>query len=95
MFCESLAEFVKKNKTIKKLDISCNMIDDSNAATLKTALRDNKVITEIDVRQNQLSDETEEEINDIIIRNHLESKNLKYKNLSEYAMGAPAAKKAQ
>jgi hypothetical protein len=50
MFCESLAEFVKKNKTIKKLDISCNMIDDSNAATLKTALRDNKVITEIDVR---------------------------------------------
>ena len=52
MFCESLAEFLKLNTSIKCLDISCNFIDDSNAATLKDSLRGNPNIIAIDVRSN-------------------------------------------
>ena len=52
MFCESLAEFLKLNRSIKILDISCNFIDDSNAATLKDSLEGNSNIIEIDVRNN-------------------------------------------
>ena len=55
MFCESLAEFLKLNKTIRRLDISCNFIDDSNASTLKDSLESNTNVIEIDVRNNQLS----------------------------------------
>lgn len=87
MFCESLAEFLKKNKSIRRLDISCNLIDDGNAATLKTSLRDNESIIDIDVRNNQLSEETEEEINEIITRNYLASKSIPYKKLGDYGMG--------
>lgn len=71
MFCESLAEFLKLNQTIRRLDISCNFIDDSNASTLKDSLESNKNIVEIDVRSNQLSQEIEEEINEIVTRNML------------------------
>jgi Ran GTPase-activating protein (RanGAP) involved in mRNA processing and transport len=73
MFCESLAEFLKLNVSIKILDISCNFIDDSNAATLKDSLEGNPNIVEIDVRNNQLSDETVEEIDEIITKNYLAS----------------------
>ena len=52
MFCESLAEFLKLNRSIKSLDISCNFIDDSNAATLKDSLEGNPNIIQIDVRNN-------------------------------------------
>lgn len=52
MFCESLSEFLKLNRTIKKLDISCNFIDDSNASTLKDSLESNTNIIEVDVRNN-------------------------------------------
>ena len=52
MFCESLAEFLKLNKHIKIIDISCNFIDDSNASTLKDSLESNSNIIEIDVRNN-------------------------------------------
>ena len=52
MFCEALAEFLKLNKTIKKLDISCNFIDDSNASTLKDSLESNTNIIDVDVRNN-------------------------------------------
>ena len=41
MFCESLAEFIKLNRTIRRIDISCNFIDDSNASTLKDSLESN------------------------------------------------------
>ena len=41
MFCESLAEFLKMNQSIRKLDISCNFIEESNAATLKDSLEGN------------------------------------------------------
>ena len=93
MFCESLAEFLKLNKSIKILDISCNFIDDSNAATLKDSLEGNENIIEIDVRNNQLTEDTEEEINEIITKNYLASKNIPYKKLGEYAAGtAPGAK---
>ena len=85
MFCESLAEFLKLNRSIKILDISCNFIDDSNAATLKASLEGNPNIIELDVRNNQLSDETEEETNEIITKNYLASKNIPFKKLGEYA----------
>ena len=76
------------------LDISCNFIDDSNAATLKDSLEGNENIIEIDVRNNQLTEETEEEINEIITKNYLASKNIPYKKLGEYAAGTAAGPKA-
>lgn len=87
MFCESLAEFLNLNRAIRKLDISCNFIDDSNAATLKDSLINNSNIIDIDVRNNQLTEETEEEINEIITKNYLKSKDIPYKKLGEYAGG--------
>ena len=90
MFCESLAEFLNLNRAIRKLDISCNFIDDSNAATLKDSLINNTNIIEIDVRNNQLTEETEEEINEIITKNYLQSKNIPFKKLGEYAGGIKA-----
>lgn len=87
MFCESLAEFLKINDKIRSLDISCNFIDDSNAATLKDSLVGAPKVIEIDVRNNKLSEETEEEINEIITKNLLASKNIPYKKLGEYAGG--------
>ena len=95
MFCESLAEFLKLNKSIKVLDISCNFIDDSNAATLKDSLEGNENIIEIDVRNNQLTEETEEEINEIITKNYLASKNIPYKKLGEYAAGTNTGPKTE
>ena len=41
MFCESLSEYVKLNKHIRKFDISCNFIDDGSASTLKDAIETN------------------------------------------------------
>lgn len=87
MFCESLAEFLKINQSIKSLDISCNFIDDSNAATLKDSLVGAPNITEIDVRNNKLSEETEEEVNEIITKNLLRSKGIPFKKLGDYAGG--------
>lgn len=83
MFCESLAEFLKINRTIRRLDISCNFIDDSNANTLKDSLESNSNIIEIDVRNNQLSEDTEQEINEIVTKNMLMSKNIPFKRLGE------------
>lgn len=83
MFCESLAEFLKINRTIRRIDISCNFIDDSNANTLKDSLESNTNIIEIDVRNNQLSEETEQEINEIITKNMLMAKNIPYKRLTD------------
>ena len=94
MFCESLAEFLKLNESIKILDISCNFIDDSNAATLKDSLEGNPNIIEIDVRNNQLSEETVEEIDEIITKNFLASKNIPFKKLGEYAAGTTAQPEA-
>lgn len=83
MFCESLAEFLKINKSIRRLDISCNFIDDSNANTLKDSLEGNPNVIEIDVRNNQLSEETEIEINEIVTKNLLQSKKIPYKKLGD------------
>jgi hypothetical protein len=83
MFCESLSEFLKLNKTIKRLDISCNFIGDSNASTLKDSLKSNPNIIDIDVRNNQLSDEVEKEINEIITKNLLLSKNIPYQRIPD------------
>lgn len=92
MFCESLAEFLKLNRSIRSLDISCNFIDDSNAATLKDSLEGNPNIIEIDVRNNQLAEETEEEISEIITKNFLASKNIPYKKLGDYTAQPAEAK---
>jgi len=83
MFCESLSEFLKLNRSIKRLDISCNFIDDSNASTLMDALESNPNIVEIDIRNNQLSEETEEDISEIVTKNLLQSKNIPYKKLED------------
>jgi hypothetical protein len=83
MFCESLAEFLKLNKTIRSLDISCNFIDDSNSSTLKDSLENNPNIIDIDVRNNQLSEQTEREINEIITKNLLLSKNIPYQRVPD------------
>lgn len=97
MFCESLAEFIGSQMCmLKSLDISCNKIDDSNAATLKNSLQNKKSIIDLDVRQNELSEEIEEEINEIITQNFLLSKNIPYKKLGEYAAGGgPAQEKVE
>ena len=81
---------------LKSLDISCNKIDDSNAATLKNSLQNKKSIIDLDVRQNELSEEIEEEINERITQNFLLSKNIPYKKLGEYAAGGgPAQEKVE
>lgn len=87
MFCESLAEFLNLNKAIAKIDISCNFIDDSNAATLKDSLESNRNIIDIDVRNNRLSEQTEEDINEIITKNYLNSKNIPFKKLVDLVGG--------
>ena len=83
MFCESLAEFLKLNRTISRLDISCNFIDDSNASTLKDSLESNTNIIEVDVRNNQLSEPIEREINEIVTRNLLLSKKIPYQRVPD------------
>ena len=83
MFCESLSEFLKLNRTIRKLDISCNFIEDSNASTLKDSLESNTNIIEVDVRNNQLSPPVEREINEIVTKNLLLSKNIPYQKVPD------------
>jgi hypothetical protein len=83
MFCESLSEFLKLNRTIKSLDISCNFIEDSNASTLKDSLESNTNIIEVDVRNNQLSAPVEREINEIVTKNLLLSKNIPYQKVPD------------
>lgn len=74
---------MKLNRSIRRVDISCNFIDDSNASTLKDSLESNPNIIELDVRNNQLSEEIEEEINEIVTKNALTSKSIPYKKLTE------------
>ena len=83
MFCESLSEYLKMNQAIRRIDISCNFIDDSNASTLKDSLESNENIIYIDIRNNQFSEETEQEINEIVTKNMLKSKNIPYKRLGD------------
>ena len=45
-------------------------------------------IIEIDVRNNKLSEETEEEVNEIITKNLLASKGIPFKRLGDYVGGA-------
>ena len=80
-FCESLAEFVKLNDKIAVLDISCNDIEESNAATLMDSLESNSNIISIDVRKNKLEKATVDEINEIVTKNYLSSKNITYNKL--------------
>jgi Ran GTPase-activating protein (RanGAP) involved in mRNA processing and transport len=85
-FCENFAELIKFNSTLRKIDISCNFIDESNPSTLSTlkdALRSNPRIIELDIRNNQLSEDTEDEIREIITKNKLESQGIPFEKLAE------------
>lgn len=59
------------NESIQSVDVSCNNISESNAATLKDSLEGNQNITQIDVRSNELTPETVTEINEIVTKNYL------------------------
>lgn len=84
MFSESLAEFLKSDRALKRLDISCNFLDESNAGTLKASLEGNPNIIEIDVRGNiHLSDDTIADLEEIVTKNLLNSKGIPYKKLTD------------
>jgi hypothetical protein len=84
MFSESLAEFLKSDRSLKRLDISCNFLDESNAGTLKASLEGNPNIIEIDVRGNiHLSDDTIADLEEIVTKNLLNSKGIPYKKLTD------------
>ena len=51
-FCEKLSEYLKVNKSIRKVDISCNFLDDGSADILKDAIESNMNIIEMDIRSN-------------------------------------------
>ena len=51
-FCEKLSEYLKVNKSIRRVDISCNFLDGSSAGILKDAIESNSNIIELDVRSN-------------------------------------------
>ena len=85
-FVESLAELIKSNKTLCNIDISCNFIDEENAQVitmLKEALRGNGRIIDFDIRNNQLSEDSEDEIKQIITKNKLEAQGIPYSKLAE------------
>ena len=84
MFSESLAEFLKSDRSLKRLDISCNFLDESNAGTLKASLEGNPNIIDIDVRGNiHLSDDTISDLEEIVTKNLLNSKGIPYKKLTD------------
>lgn len=69
------------NPSIEGVDISCNQIQESNAATLKDSLEGNQNITSIDVRSNELSTETVDEINEIVMKNYLKQQKITYNKI--------------
>lgn len=77
-FSESLAEFLKMNESIEAVDVSCNNIQENNAATLKDSLEGNPNITFIDVRSNELTQDTVDEINQIVTKNYLKQQKITY-----------------
>ncbi len=83
MFCEHLSEYLKLNPDIRKVDISCNFIEESNAAILKDSLEHNKNIIKIDVRNNLLNEDSVEEINEIVMKNYLAFKKIPYRDIKE------------
>lgn len=83
MFSESLAEFLKMNESIENVDISCNQISESNASTLKDSLEGNPNMIQIDVRSNDLTPETVEEINEIVMKNYLKQQKISYHKISD------------
>jgi hypothetical protein len=63
------------------MDISCNQISEVNAETLKDSLSSNANVVQIDVRANQLTPETIEEINEIVLKNYLRKNKITYNKL--------------
>ena len=51
---KALAEAIKDNKTITKIDISCNDIKDEGSIAIAQALQTNKTITEIKLSNNNI-----------------------------------------
>ena len=83
MFCESLSEYISYNTFVKRLDISSNQIDESNAETLKGSLLANDRIIQFDVKRNGFTPGTEDEINEIVTKNFLKSQNISYNRLGD------------
>lgn len=46
-------------------------MEESNAAILKDSLESNRNIIKVDIRNNQMSEQTVEEIDEIVMRNYL------------------------
>lgn len=71
------------NPDIRKVDVSCNFIEESNAAILKDSLENNKNIIKVDVRNNLLNEDSVEEINEIVMKNYLGFKKIPYRDIRE------------
>jgi len=54
--CRAIAEVLKENTALEKLDLSDNLITDSGAMALAEALEENEHLTEINLKQNKISD---------------------------------------
>jgi hypothetical protein len=86
LFARALSELILKT-TLKKIDISCNFIEKKDAVAILDSLRDNSNIIEFDIRNNKIK-ETEverknddvdlKEIEEIVTKNFLASKNIPY-----------------
>ena len=83
MFCESLSEYLSYNQSIKRLDISSNSIEESNAATLKGSLLANERIVQFDVKRNGFTGETEEEIQEMVTKNFLKGQGIRYQRVGD------------
>ena len=53
---QALAETLKKNDTVKKIDLHCDQIGDAGVEALSEALKVNKTVTWIGLSGNQIND---------------------------------------
>lgn len=77
-FAKALGGVILK-QCVRKLDISCNFLTRDDAVSILKDIKDNKTLVEFDIRNNKIKDvEVEEEINEIVTKNYLASKNINY-----------------
>lgn len=77
-FGQALSDLIRMTD-LTKIDVSCNFIKTEEAISILDALRDNSTIVEFDVRNNKIQDEeVEKEINTIVTKNYMASKNIPY-----------------
>ncbi|CAG8543627.1 5055_t:CDS:2 [Dentiscutata erythropus] len=78
----NLAEAIKKNKTLKKLDLSCNYIRLEAGRNLARALTNNKFITDLNLNDNDIVHELGEFLMTILSNNNITGKSLKSTKIS-------------